>query len=187
MINRELKHRIKNLFAIADSVCQQTINAGGSAKEMTRAASGRLLAIASAQDLLSTTATEGADLKELVEKLASSLAPSPSRIKVEGHSLRLTVNTTTPFALILHELATNALKYGAWAQERGWVHVSWSATSDDLLQFKWREHDGPILAPPVREGLGRKLIKSSLPGARVEHSFKPDGLQCEIDLPLDKA
>jgi two-component sensor histidine kinase len=187
MINRELKHRIKNLFAIADSVCQQTINAGGSAKEMTRAASGRLLAIASAQDLLSTTATEGADLKELVEKLASSLAPSPSRITVEGHSFRLTVNTTTPFALILHELATNALKYGAWAQERGWVHVSWSATSDDLLQFKWREHDGPILAPPVREGLGRKLIKSSLPGARVEHSFKPDGLQCEIDLPLDKA
>jgi two-component system, chemotaxis family, CheB/CheR fusion protein len=184
MINRELKHRIKNLFAIADSVCQQTINAGGSAKEMTLAASGRLLAIASAQDLLSTTATEGADLKELVEKLASSLAPSPSRIKVEGHSLRLTVNTTTPFALILHELATNALKYGAWTQERGWVAVSWSATSDDLLRFRWREHDGPILAPPVREGLGRKLIKSSLPGARVEHSFKPDGLQCEIDLPL---
>jgi two-component sensor histidine kinase len=94
MINRELKHRIKNLFAIADSVCQQTINAGGSAKEMTRAASGRLLAIASAQDLLSTTATEGADLTELVEKLASSLAPSPSRIRVEGHSVRLTVNTT---------------------------------------------------------------------------------------------
>jgi len=164
MINRELKHRIKNLFAIADSVCQQTIIAGGSAQEMTRSVSGRLLAIASAQDLLSTTATEGADLKELVEKLTSSLAPSPSRIKVEGHSLRLTVNTTTPFALILHELATNALKYGAWAQERGWVHVSWSATSDDLLQFRWREHDGPILAPPVREGLGRKLIKSSLPG-----------------------
>jgi two-component sensor histidine kinase len=186
MINRELKHRIKNLFAIADSVCQQTINAGGSAKEMTRAASGRLLAIASAQDLLSTTATEGADLTELVEKLASSLAPSPSKIKVEGQRLRLTPDTTTPFALILHELATNALKYGAWAQQRGWVHVSWSATSDDLLQFKWREHDGPILAPPVREGLGRKLIKSSLPGARVEHSFKPDGLQCDIDLPLDK-
>jgi len=184
MINRELKHRIKNLFAIADSVCQQTINAGGSAQEMTRSVSGRLLAIASAQDLLSTTATEGADLTELVEKLASSLAPSLSRIRVEGQSLRLTVNTTTPFALILHELATNALKYGAWTQERGWVHVSWSATSDDLLQFRWREHDGPILAPPVREGLGRKLIKSSLPGARVEHSFKPDGLQCEIDLPL---
>jgi two-component sensor histidine kinase len=187
VINRELKHRIKNLFAIADSVCQQTINAGGSAKEMTHAVSGRLLAIASAQDLLSTTATEGADVKELVEKLAASLAPSPSKIKVEGQALRLPVATTTPFALILHELATNALKYGAWTQEHGWVHARWLATSNDVLEFRWREHGGPVLAPPVREGLGRKLIKSSLPGARVEHSFKPDGLQCEIDLPLKEA
>ena len=186
MINRELKHRIKNLFAIADSVCQQTINAGGSAKEMSRAVSGRILAIASAQDLLSTTATEGAEMKEIVGKLASSLAPTPSRIRVEGEPFRLPVDATTPFALILHELATNALKYGAWSKENGWVHVKWTATSE-LLQFKWREHDGPALAPPVREGLGRKLIKSSLPGARVDHSFKPDGLQCEIDLPIATA
>jgi two-component sensor histidine kinase len=186
LINRELKHRIKNLFAIADSVCQQTINAGGSAKEMSRAVSGRILAIASAQDLLSTTATEGAEMKEIVGKLASSLAPTPSRIRVEGEPYRLPVDATTPFALILHELATNALKYGAWSKENGWVHVKWTATSE-LLQFKWREHDGPALAPPVREGLGRKLIKSSLPGARVDHSFKPDGLQCEIDLPLATA
>ena len=186
MINRELKHRIKNLFAIADSVCQQTINAGGSAKEMSRAVSGRILAIASAQDLLSTTATEGAELKELVHKLVSSLAPSPSRIRVEGEPFRVPATTTTPLALIVHELATNALKYGAWVSENGWVHVQWT-TNSDVLRFRWREHDGPLLAPPVREGLGRKLIKSSLPGARVEHSFKADGLECEIDLPLETA
>jgi two-component sensor histidine kinase len=186
MINRELKHRIKNLFAIADSVCQQTINAGGSAKEMSRAVSGRILAIASAQDLLSTAATEGAELKELVHKLVSSLAPSPSRFRAEGEPFRLPLDTTTPLALILHELATNALKYGAWTKENGWVHVQWT-TNSDMLRFRWREHDGPVPAPPVREGLGRKLIKSSLPGARVEHSFKADGLECEIDLPLETA
>ena len=186
MINQELKHRIKNLFAIADSVCQQTIAAGGSAKDMSRAVSGRILAIAAAQDLLSTTATEGAELKEIVDKLASSLAPTPRRIRVKGESFRLPVEATTPFALILHELATNALKYGAWSKENGWVHVEWTATSE-MLRFRWREHDGPTLAPPVREGLGRKLIKSSLPGARIEHSFKADGLECEIDLPLETA
>jgi len=151
---------------------------------MTRAASGRLLAIASAQDLLSTTATEGAGLKELVEKLASSLAPSSSKIKVEGQPLRLPINTTTPFALILHELATNALKYGAWAQEPGWVHVSWSATSDDLLQFRWR--DGPILAPSVREGLGRKLIKSSLPGAASSTHSSPMAFNATLTCPWTK-
>ena len=182
MINRELKHRIKNLFSIADSICQQTIHGGGSAKEMSRAASGRILAIASAQDLLSTTATEGAELQELVQKLALSLAPSPSRMRIEGNSFRLPVNSTTPMALILHELATNALKYGAWSKESGWVHVKWMANSEQV-HFSWREHDGPSLAPPVREGLGRKLIKTSLPGARVEHLFNPDGLECRIELP----
>src|SRR5690242_16184220 len=65
-------------------------------------------------------------------------------------------------------------KYRAWTKDGGWIHVTWCAA--ELLQFRWREHDGPTLAPPVREGLGRKLIKSSLPGARVEHSFKSDGL-----------
>jgi two-component sensor histidine kinase len=184
MINRELKHRIKNLFAIADSVCQQTISAGGSTKEMSRAVSGRIRAISSAQELLSSDATEGAELTELVQKLVSNLAPSPSRIRIEGRQLRLPAETTTPFALVLHELATNALKYGAWTKDGGWIHVTWCAA--ELLQFRWREHDGPTLAPPVREGLGRKLIKSSLPGARVEHSFKSDGLECEIDLPLPK-
>jgi two-component sensor histidine kinase len=185
MINRELKHRIKNLFAIADSVCQQTINAGGSTKEMSKAVSGRIRAISSAQELLSSDATEGAELTELVQKLVSNLAPSPSRIRIEGQPLRLPGEATTPFALILHELATNALKYGAWTKDDGWIHITWSVSK--LLQFRWREHDGPTLAPPVREGLGRKLIKSSLPGARVEHSFKSDGLQCDIDLPLPES
>ena len=184
MINRELKHRIKNLFAIADSVCQQTITAGGSKREMSRSVSGRIRAIASAQELLSTTSTEGAELTELVQSLVSNLAPAPARIRIEGQPLRLGGEIATPFALILHELATNALKYGAWSKDIGCVHITWSRSSS--LRFQWREHDGPAIAPPLREGLGHKLIQSSLPGARVEHSLKPDGLQCNIDLPLPK-
>jgi len=128
---------------------------------MSRSVSGRILAIASAQDLLSTTATQGADLRELVEKLVTSLA---TRIRIEGDSVRLPTDTTTPFALILHELATNALKYGAWKNDNGCVHLAWSKTPE-LLCFRWREHDGPTLAPPIREGLGRRLIKTSLPCA----------------------
>ena len=184
MINRELKHRITNLFAIADSVCQQTITAGGSKREMSRAVSGRIRAISAAQGLLSATSTEGAELTALVQSLVSNLAPAPARVRVEGQPIRLGGELATPFALILHELATNALKYGAWSKEDGRVHITWSNSGS--LQFQWREHDGPTIAPPMREGLGRKLIQSSLPGARVEHSLKPDGLQCDIDLPLPK-
>jgi two-component sensor histidine kinase len=183
MINRELKHRIKNLFAIADSVCQQTITAGGSAKDMTRAVSGRILAIASAQDLLSVTATQGANLRDLVEKLVSTLAPQPSRLDVSGEHVVLPAEITTNFALVLHELATNALKYGAWSKDEGRVKVSWRV-ENSRFNFRWREHDGPVPAPPIREGLGHNLIRRSLEGARVEHSLRPDGLECEIEIAL---
>jgi two-component sensor histidine kinase len=186
LINRELKHRIKNLFSITNSICKRTIMAGGSVDEMTQAVSGRILAIASAQDLLSVTASEGAELGELVNSLVSTLSPRPAALQIEGEKFRLAAEVTTPMAVVLHELATNALKYGAWSVEGGQIEVSWKIESETLL-FRWREHDGPVLAPPIREGLGRTLIQSSLPGARVNHSFRPDGLECEIDLPLSGA
>jgi len=183
LINRELKHRIKNLFSIANSICLQTIKPGKSAEEMSTAVTGRIMAIAAAQDLLSATASEGAELPELVAALVTTLAPEPSRLKVEGPAMRLPADTTTPFALILHELATNALKYGAWSRDVGLVKLSWT-TEGAALNFRWREHDGPVLAPPIREGLGSTLIRNSLPGATVTHDLKADGLECEISLPL---
>ena len=183
MINRELKHRIKNLFAIANSICLQTIRPGRSTDEMSRAVTGRIMAIASAQDLLTGTGSDGADLRELVAFLVTPLAPDPSRLKVDGPETQLPGDATTPFALILHELATNALKYGAWSTEFGLVKLDWTNQSG-TLDFRWREHDGPVIAPPMRDGLGRTLIKSSLPGATVTYDLKADGLECEISLPL---
>lgn len=109
LINRELKHRIKNLFSITNSICLRTIKGGGSVEDMSQAVSGRILAIALAQDLLSATATEGADLGELVHALVATLATEPSCLDVEGPAVKLPVDATTPMALVLHELATNAL------------------------------------------------------------------------------
>ncbi len=183
MINRELKHRIKNLFSIANSICLQTIKPGRSTEEMSKGVTGRIMAIAAAQDLLTGTGSDGADLRELVASLVTTLAPDPSRLKVEGPKAQLPGDATTPFALILHELATNALKYGAWSTGSGLVKLRWT-TANGTLDFRWREHDGPTIAPPMRDGLGRTLIRSSLPGATVTHDLKADGLECEISLPL---
>jgi two-component sensor histidine kinase len=183
LINRELKHRIKNLFSIANSVCLQTIKSGGSVEEMSNRVSGRIMAIAAAQDLLSATATNGADLRELVSALVYTLAPHPSRLTAAGSTVRLPADATTPFALVLHELGTNALKYGAWSRETGEVVLRWEVQTN-VLQFNWREHNGPTVGPPVREGLGSALIKRSLPGASVTHDIRPDGLECDIKLPL---
>jgi two-component sensor histidine kinase len=183
VINRELKHRIKNLFSIANSVCLQTIRSGRSIDDMSHSVSGRLMAIAATQDLLTATAAEGADLHALTDALVTTLAPHPSRLAIDGPPVQLPVDAATPFALVLHELATNALKYGAWSAETGMVKVTWTKHSV-VLQFRWREHDGPAIAPPAREGLGRTLITNSLPGATVTHDIKADGLECRIDLPL---
>jgi two-component sensor histidine kinase len=183
LINRELKHRIKNLFSIANSVCLQTIKSGSSVEDMSNSVSGRIMAIAAAQDLLSTTATNGADLRELVSALVTTLAPHPSRLAAAGATVQLPADVTTPFALVLHELGTNALKYGAWSHETGEVILQWDVQSS-VLQFNWREHNGPTVGPAVREGLGSALIKRSLPGASVTHEIKPDGLECDIKLPL---
>jgi two-component sensor histidine kinase len=183
VINRELKHRIKNLFSIANSVCLQTIKSGQSIDDMSHAVSGRLMAIAAAQDLLTSAAADGADLHALTDALVTTLAPHPSRLAIDGPPVQLPVDAATPFALVLHELATNALKYGAWSAESGMVRVTWTKHGI-VLQFRWREHDGPAVAPPTREGLGRTLITNSLPGASVTHDIKADGLECRIDLPL---
>jgi two-component sensor histidine kinase len=183
IINRELKHRIKNLFSIANSVCLQTIKSGKTVDDMSHAVSGRLMAIAAAQDLLTATPQDGADLHALTAALVTTLAPDPSRVEIDGPPTQLPADTATPFALVLHELATNALKYGAWSAESGMVKMTWTKDNVVLL-FRWREHDGPAVAPPTREGLGRVLIRSSLPGATVTHDIKADGLECRIDLPL---
>jgi two-component sensor histidine kinase len=183
IINRELKHRIKNLFSIANSVCLQTIKSGKTVDDVSNSISGRLMAIAAAQDLLTATPQDGADLHALASALVTTLAPHPSRFEIDGPPTQLPADTATPFALVLHELATNALKYGAWSAESGMVKMSWTKENVVLL-FRWREHDGPAVAPPAREGLGRALIRSSLPGAAVTHDIKADGLECRIDLPL---
>ena len=98
-------------------------------------------------------------------------------------SVRLPPEATTPFALILHELGTNAIKYGAWSGDTGTVVVS-SNVEGGRLFFEWPEIDGPAIAPEMREGLGSALIKSGLPTATVAHDLTPTGLHCRITLPL---
>ncbi len=182
LINRELKHRIKNLFTIATSICQQTIKSGGPPDAMAKSVAGRIHAISAAHDLLSATSSAGTDVHSLVETLVTPMAPHPESLLRAGPNVVLPAEVTTPFALVLHELATNALKYGAWSGD-GRVEATWHL-EERRLKFRWREVDGPAVAPPVRQGLGSALIKSGLPTANVTHDFLPEGLECRITLPL---
>jgi PAS domain S-box-containing protein len=196
LINSELKHRLRNLFAVVGSIFQQTLRTAGVPTEISAAVSGRLSALASTQELLSVGGNHGADLAELIQKVVaplipvSGIEPRTQRFESAGPRLILPANVSTSFALVLHELATNALKYGAWS-EHGSVRVSWRLEKNESdgqqLNFLWQERDGPPVSAPTKEGLGTFLIQKALPGAIVEHTFNPSGLACSIHLPLQQS
>jgi len=186
VINRELQHRLKNLFAITSAISIQTIRARLPIDETIAAVSGRIGSVAAAQDLLGVTATDGATLEELISALVVPLSPAPERLTVSGPSQRLAGDDSTPFALILHELATNAVKHGAWSQAAGIVDISWTtdlARDGGGVEFVWTERNGPGVATPTRNGLGIKLIKSALPTADVACTFASEGFSVLITLP----
>jgi len=185
LINRELTHRISNLFAIATSICQQTIRQGGTGDQIETAIAARLRALATAQRLLDVTSHRGAELRVLTREVLGPIAPAPDKLNLRGPPVHLPIAATTPFALVLHELATNATKYGAWSTE-GYVTISWQAQNGTLV-INWQEIGGPSVAPPVRKGLGTPLIKSALPGAKVDFDFQLEGAVCRITLPLNES
>ena len=184
LLNRELTHRIKNLFAVTSSICVQTIKSGIPREEIASAVIGRIQAVASAQDLISATAEQGSDLRALVEAVVTPLSPDASRLEINGPPVSLTSEATVPFALILYELATNAAKHGAWASTHGRTMIQWRLLADHRLEFTWREENVSLSGMSQREGFGSVLIKRALNHAEVRHEIGPHGAFCQIKLPL---
>ena len=184
LLNRELKHRIKNLFAITSSICLQTIKAGGSPDAMATAIAGRIQSVSSAQDLITDPNLEGTSLQKLIDVVVRPLCPDVSRIATEGSEVFLPSETIVPFALVLHELATNAVKYGAWASERGKVFLEWRLSNGNPLAFVWREEATMAASPGQHEGFGSVIIKRALSQAKVRHEIGANGVMCLIELPL---
>jgi two-component system, chemotaxis family, CheB/CheR fusion protein len=168
------------------SICTQTIKTGSDQEEISRNMIGRIQAVSSAQDFLSIASNEGSELRGLIEAIIGPLCPNPARLEIAGTSVILPPDLTTSFALILHELATNAVKYGAWQSNyEGKIAVAWRRHGDRIW-FHWREH-GVKLLSHARRGFGSKVIQQSLHGACVSHSLHPDGAECTISLSLSVA
>ena len=184
LLNRELKHRLKNLLAVTSSICQQTLKSNLPRESLAGVITGRLKAVALAQDLLDATAEQGSDLRALVEAVVRPLSPDPSRLDVQGPVVPLPAEVMTPFALILHELATNALKYGAWASTGGRTIIRWQVRSGQQVEFHWREQGGPSVSAAAQEGFGSMVIKRALNQAKVQHQIGPDGVDCRIELTI---
>jgi two-component system CheB/CheR fusion protein len=190
LLSRELSHRVRNILAVVQALAMQTDDSG-SVEEFRTAFVGRLSAMTRVHSMLLDEQWRGADLKTLVE-----LALQPYRvddrgvIEVEGPSLRLTAHEGLGLSLILHELGTNAAKYGALSRQGGRVHISWRVESGEgrrRVSLRWQERGGPQVKPPKEKSFGTRLIERActyeLEG-KVELNYARSGLRCEVVFPL---
>ena len=189
MFQRELRHRLKNTLAVVQAIAHQTMRSSPGSEEFIERFDGRLEALGSAHGLLSDSNWEGADLAELVRKQLAPYSPDDApRYRTEGGpAVVLPIDLATPFGLVLHELATNAAKYGSLSRPDGTILMKWGVQSRDgqrLLDFVWEEHGGPSIREPARPGFGSAMIENAIPNATVSREFRPDGLVCTIEVPV---
>lgn len=190
LLVNELEHRIKNMLAIVQSIVVQTVASSGVDPAVGRALEARLVALGDAHAMLTQRNWDGADLREVVlAVLHPHNAPSENRFDVDGPAVQLGTGRAVALAMAVHELCTNATKYGALAVGGGRVNVSWFV-ADGRLHWTWHERGGPPVAPPMRKGFGSRMIERSLAaqfGGLVTTSYEPEGFTCTFEAPLDAA
>ncbi len=190
LLNRELAHRVKNTLAVVQSITNQTIRSSPDPEKFRVAFQGRLQVLAAANDLLMNTNWDGADAADFIDKhLAALMSRNSAQLRKQGPKVAIPAELSIPLGLTLHELGTNAIKYGAWSMPGGQVDLTWelknsNGSGERRLFITWKEHNGPVVIEPVHRGFGATLIERGIPDAKVERFFSPDGLTCTIDLPL---
>ncbi|RYG34994.1 MAG: chemotaxis protein CheR [Burkholderiales bacterium] len=180
----ELNHRVKNILAVAVAIAERTSASAGSADDYKHRLVERLRAMGRSYAALSRDNWADVDLGALVAEELSGIADT--RFVARGPALEVDPQTAVSLGMVMHELATNASKYGALADPKGRVVISWDK-SDDELVLVWREHDGPPVTPPEHDGFGLELVKQEIGynlGGRVELKFAPDGLVATLRCPL---
>jgi two-component sensor histidine kinase len=192
VLSSELGHRLKNLLAVVQAVASQTLRQAPDLKTAGQALSFRLAAFGRAADVLTASHWEDADLHALIESALATHGSIKDRFYMEGPPVRFRSEVALGLTLTFHELATNAVKYGALSNDIGHVEVKWSVTAgpeDESKRFRltWREIGGPAVVPPTRRGFGSLMIERSTQGylrGEITVEYRPDGLVFGIDAPL---
>ena len=185
LLAREVDHRANNLLAVVQGTV--ALSQADDAQALKSVITGRVNALARAHQLLAKARWEGADLRRLVEEelLVFSFGDE-ARVSIHGPAVALAPAAAQSVAMALHELATNAAKYGALSAPKGRVDVGWRRADDGTLMISWRETGGPAVTKPQRKGLGTTVLSRALSGpirGRSSLDWRPEGLVCELILP----
>ncbi len=184
LVSQELKHRIGNLVAVVQAIARKTFRDADAACVVDFNA--RLSALAAAQTVLIDAETEPASLWEVARQALAAHISSPERVAISGPDIALNGRQAHALTLALHELATNAAKYGALSADVGAVEIAWTNANDEL-NFFWRERGGPAVKAPTRKGFGSSLITLNFSTAfsgTVDLRFEPGGVECLLRAPL---
>jgi two-component sensor histidine kinase len=185
ILAREMDHRAKNLLALVQAAVQLT--QADTVKDFKAAIEGRLQALSNAHSLLAQSRWAGVDLHSLImEELAPYRVAGKSRANISGPTLVLEPKSAQSLAIVLHELTTNAVKYGALSVPSGRLRVKWSLGEAEIV-IRWSEANGPPVKAPSHQGFGTRLVgplvENGLEG-NLRYDWKPDGFACEIVIPL---
>lgn len=183
LLMREVDHRARNALTVVQSMLRLTEAA--EVGEFKSVLGGRIDALARAQTSLARRRWEGADLAGMVKQEMAALAID-GRLRISGARVLLRAEQVQAMSMILHELATNASKYGALGAAEGRVEVAWTIDESDRLRFVWTERGGGPVTSPQRQGFGSRLILRLAHQLRghVRHHWDPDGLRVELDFPI---
>lgn len=184
----ELNHRVKNTLAVVQSIARQSFAPDKEANALLRSYEGRIQAMARAHSLLAAEKWEPVSLENLVREATAACCPE-AQVSIAGPDVRLAPHAAVYFGMGLHELATNAVKYGACSDDAGQVRIEWQIAGTDtpVLHFTWLETGGPVVSPPARQGFGTIMLERALAWelkAQVHLEFQSTGALFRMEAEL---
>jgi PAS domain S-box-containing protein len=183
----ELNHRVKNTLATVQSLAWQSARQGIPPEVAQQRFQERLLALSRTHNLLNETSWQGASLRTILETELEPHGIDETRYRLKGPDADLPPRTAVVLGMVVHELTTNAMKYGSLSVLQGHVDVEWQQRGLDTLHLTWRESGGPVVGAPQVKGFGTRLIEQAVTrelGGQLQVEFEPKGLRCRLVLPL---
>ena len=185
----ELNHRVKNTLTTVQALAAQTLRQASSPEAFYSDFEARLIALSRAHDAVTSAGWGPVDLEEVLRRELNGYAAASDRVRLSGPPIRLPPSAAVAFAMISHELTTNAIKYGAFSRPEGVLTLTWAVedAAGEMLTLEWLERGGPLVSPPERNGFGALMIARSAKGelgGSCDLRYEPEGLRFTLRIPL---